>query len=389
MPPSPIRKLAPYADAAKARGIKVYHLNIGQPDVPSPQEFWDGVEGAGLKVLEYSPSQGLPQLRRGMAAHYQSLGIHLEPSQILVTTAGSEALSFAMMACLDPGDEVIVPEPMYANYIGFARGTGVVVKPLTTRIENDFALPSPEEFGRHIGPKTKALLICNPSNPTGTIYTPDQLNGLRELVLQHGLYLIADEVYRTFNYTGQPLVSVMNLEGLEDHAVMVDSVSKRYSLCGARIGFLSTRNPHVFSAAERCAMARLSPPTLDQLGVLACLQTPDSYFTSVREEYLKRRDLLVSRLRAMEGVVCPTIEGAFYATVRIPVKDSDAFAQWLLEEFDLDGATVMVAPASGFYETPGLGKDEIRLAYVLEEGALNQALDCLEAALAAYPGSSR
>lgn len=386
MPPSPIRKLAPYADAAKARGVKVYHLNIGQPDVESPAEFWEGVRGADLKVLEYSPSAGLPRLREGMAEHYRSFGIDLAPSQILVTTAGSEALAFAMQACLDPGDEIIVPEPMYANYIGFARATGVAVAPLPTRIEDGFALPSVEDFAAKIGPRTRAILICNPSNPTGTIYSEAQLEALGSLCREKGLFLIADEVYRTFNYSGKPLRSVLTLPGLEEHAVMVDSVSKRYSLCGARVGFLATRNGSVMDAASRCAMARLSPPTLEQLGVLASLKTPEAYFDSVREEYRRRRDLVTARLSEIPGVLCPPIEGAFYATIRVPVEDADDFARWLLESFQLNGATVMVAPASGFYETPGLGKDEIRLAYVLNEADLSAALDCLAAGLEQYPG---
>lgn len=389
MPPSPIRKLAPYADAAKARGIEVLHLNIGQPDVPSPDEFWEGVKQSGIKVLEYSPSPGLPQFRRAMAGYYASIGIPITAEEILVTTAGSEALSFAMQSCLDEGDEVIVPEPMYANYIGFSRATGVKVLPITTRIEDDFALPSTEAFAARITPRTKAILICNPSNPTGTVYGPDQLEGLRRLVLEKGLFLIADEVYRTFNYTGRPITSVLQLEGLEEHAIMVDSVSKRYSLCGARIGFLATRNKAVMTAAQRYAMARLSPPTLEQIGVLGALSAPPSYFEAMREEYRRRRDLLVSRLKAMPGVVVPNIEGAFYATVRLPIDDCDRFAQWLLECFEHKGRTVMIAPASGFYETPGLGRDEVRFAYVLELPKLELAMDALEAALEAYPGRSK
>jgi aspartate aminotransferase len=319
-----------------------------------------------------------------MAAHYRAFGIDLDPAQILVTTAGSEALAFAMLACLDPGDEIIVPEPMYANYIGFARTTGVRVAPLPTRIEDGFALPSVDDFAAKIGPQTRAILICNPSNPTGTIYTEAQLEALGSLCRERGLFLIADEVYRTFNYSGKPLRSVLTLPGLEDHAVMVDSVSKRYSLCGARVGFLATRNESVMDAASRCAMARLSPPTLEQLGVIAALKTPESYFDSVCEEYRRRRDLLVKRLAGIPGVLCPAIEGAFYATVRIPVQEADHFAQWLLETFEFNGATVMVAPASGFYETPGLGRDEIRLAYVLNEADLSSALDCLEEGLRQY-----
>lgn len=386
MPPSPIRKLAPFADAAKAQGVEVLHLNIGQPDVPTPETFWEGIREGQVKVLEYSPSAGLPALRKGMAEHYTSLGMTVDASQVLVTTAGSEALSFAMQACLDSGDEVIVPEPMYANYIGFARATGVKVKPLTTRIEDNFALPDPEAFAAQIGPRTKAILICNPSNPTGTIYSDEQLDGLRDLALKHNLFLIADEVYRTFNYTDRPLRSVLELEGLDDHAIMVDSVSKRYSLCGARIGFLVTRNPSVMDAASRFAMARLSPPTLEQAGILGALRTPPSYFDDVRTEYMARRDLLLGRLARIPGVRVPKIEGAFYATVRLPIDDCDRFCQWLLEDFRHEGRTVMLAPASGFYETKGLGKDEVRFAYVLGLDRLNLAMNALEVALKVYPG---
>lgn len=388
MPPSPIRKLAPFADAAKARGIEVLHLNIGQPDVPSPQEFWDAVKNSSVSVLEYSPSPGLPQFREAMAGYYTSIGISVAPEDLIVTTAGSEALSFAMQSCMDEGDEIIVPEPLYANYIGFSRATGVKVAPITTRIEDDFALPSAEEFAAKITPRTRAILICNPSNPTGTVYSRQQLEGLKELALAHNLFIIADEVYRTFNYTGQLITSILQIEGLEDHAVMVDSVSKRYSLCGARVGFLVSRNNSVIAAAGRYAMARLSPPTLEQIGVLGALQAPPSYFSEMRDEYRKRRDILVSRLKAIPGVVVPAIEGAFYATVRLPIDDCDRFAQWLLEEFSHNGRTVMVAPASGFYETPGLGKDEVRFAYVLEAPKLELAMDALEAALASYPGRS-
>ncbi len=385
MPASPIRKLARYSDEAKARGIEVFHLNIGQPDVPSPKEFWEAIHSSNLEVLEYSPSPGLTPLREGMAAHYAENGINVQPSEICVTTAGSEALLFAMQACLDPGDEVIVPEPMYANYISFGRAAGVNVVPITTRIEDSFALPSIEAFAEKITPRTKAILVCNPGNPTGAIYSEDQLEQLRQLVLDKNLFLIADEVYRIFNYTGKPIKSVLQMEGLEDRAVMIDSVSKRYSLCGARVGFLVSRNPEINDAALRMAQARLSPPTLEQIGVMGALKAPQSYFDEVREEYRKRRDLLVRRIRGIQGAVCPEIDGAFYATVRLPVEDADNFAQWLLEHFDYNGKTVMVAPASGFYETPGLGKDEVRIAYVLNEQRLNEAMDCLEAALAAYP----
>lgn len=386
MPPSPIRKLAPFADAAKARGIEVLHLNIGQPDVPSPQEFWDAVQNAGLEVLEYSPSAGLPALRQAMADFYTSIGIPVGPENVIVTTAGSEALSFAMMSCLDPGDEVIVPEPMYANYIGFAQATGVKVRPITTKIEDDFALPSVDAFARSIGPRTKAILVCNPGNPTGTVYSDEQLMGLRDLALEHGLFIIADEVYREFNYTGRPIRSVLQLPGIEDRAVMVDSVSKRFSLCGARVGFFVSRSEQALKAANLFAMARLSPPTLEQIGVLGALKAPASYFEGVRADYMRRRDLVVERVSRIPGALCPKVEGAFYATVRLPIDDADRFAQWLLESFSHEGRTVMLAPATGFYETKGLGMDEVRIAYVLNVERLGQAMDCLEAALQAYPG---
>ncbi len=386
MPASPIRKLMPFADAAKARGIKIYHLNIGQPDVPSPDQFWDAIKNANLKVLEYSHSAGIAALRQKAAAAYGQYGIQVTADQLLVTTAGSEALSIAIATICDDGDEVIVTEPMYANYIGFAAALGVKVVPLTTRIEDDFALPDASEFAKVITPKTRAILVCNPSNPTGTVYSTDQLEALKNLAVQHNLFLIADEVYRDFVYDQPVPTSVLNLHGVEDRTVMIDSVSKRYSLCGARIGFLVSRNADFNAAALRFAQARLSAPTLEMIGVMGALDTPSDYFDHVRAEYKGRRDLLVSRLKAIPGVVCPKIEGAFYATVKLPVDDADVFAQWLLESFSLNGQTLMVAPASGFYSTPGQGKQEVRIAYVLNQTDLNAAMDCLEAALAQYPG---
>jgi len=386
MPASPIRKLAPFAVEAKKRGTKVYHLNIGQPDIESPKEFWDAVKNAPVKVLEYSPSQGMLHVVDKVAEHYCKQGIEITPAQVMLTTAGSEAILFALMVCMNPGDEVIVPEPMYANYISFAMTAGVKVIPITTHIENDFALPSVEDFAAVITPNTKGIIVCNPSNPTGTVYSQDQLLALRELALKHDLYIIADEVYREFNYTGKPVPSVMQLEGLEKHAIMVDSVSKRYSLCGARLGFLVSRNSDVMASALKYAQARLSPPTLEQYGLLGALTTPQEYFDNVREEYQARRDIVMKRLRAMDGTLCPDIKGAFYATVRLPVDDSDVFCQWLLEKFNHNGATVMLAPATGFYATKGLGKDEVRVAYVLNCDDLNAAMDCLHVALSQYPG---
>lgn len=386
MPASPIRRLVPYAEAAKARGLHIFHLNIGQPDVESPAEFWKAIKGFGDKVLEYSHSAGNASLRRRMIEFYSGRGIELEESQIVVTTAGSEAIRFALMACLDPGDEVIVPEPLYANYLGFARESDVEVVPITTHIESDFRLPSIEEFRKRLGPRTKAILVCNPSNPTGALYAVDQLQELRELVLERDLFLIADEVYREFNYTGKECPSVLQLPGIDQHAVMVDSVSKRYSLCGARIGFLCSRNRDVMASALKFAQARLSPPTLEQVGVEASLAAPQAYFDAVRDEYRLRRDLITSELRSMEGVVCPRIDGAFYATVRLPIDDADRFCQWLLESFEHRGKTVMLAPATGFYATEGLGRQEVRIAYVLNREALAEAMECLRVALAAYPG---
>jgi aspartate aminotransferase len=386
-PESPIRKLHPYAEAANKSGKKIYHLNIGQPDIDSPETFWKAVRDPGLKVLAYSPSPGLPALREKLAKRYQGMGIQVTGDEICVCTAGSEALIFAMLACLNPGDEVIVPEPMYANYIGFATIADVNVVPITTRIEDGFALPPASEFEKRITPKTKAILVNNPGNPTGAVYTNEQLEGLRELALKHDLYIIADEVYREFNFTGRPIKSVLEMEGLEQHAIMIDSASKMYSLCGARVGFLVSRNKDVNFAALKFAQARLSPPTLEQLGMIGALDTPQSYLDDVRNEYMRRRDLLVKRLRAMPGVVCPDIEGAFYAQVRLPVDDADRFCAWLLTDFDHNGQTVMFAPGSGFYETPGLGKDEVRIAYVLNVEDLGRAMDVLEAALAAFPGT--
>lgn len=386
MPASPIRKLVPYADGAKARGIEVLHLNIGQPDVSSPDEFWNAVQNSGLRVLEYSPSPGIPELREKVAGYYRGIGIDVRANNVIVTTAGSEALLFALISCLNPGEEVVVPEPMYANYISFATAADVKVVPLTTKLDEDFRLPSTEDFEQALTPKTRAILICNPGNPTGTVYSLEQMEELRALCLKHGLFLIGDEVYRDFNYTGRPIKSVLQLEGMEQQAIMVDSVSKRWSLCGARIGFFVTRNEKLLDAALRLSQARLSPPTLEQLGVLGALDCPPSYYSDVREEFRSRRDTLVARIARIPGAKAPKIEGAFYATVRLPIDDSDRFCQWLLESFDHNGKTVMFAPATGFYSTPGAGKDEVRIAYVLRKERLEEAMDVLEAALKVYPG---
>lgn len=385
IPASPIRKLAGAADAARARGVEVFALNIGQPDVLAPEEFWRGVRAQEGKCVAYAHSAGLLPLRQKAAEVYRRQGIDVQTEHVIVTTAGSEALQMAMIAGLDPGDEVIVPEPMYANYIGFAAITGVRVVSIPTHIKNNFALPGAEEFARRITSRTKAILVCNPNNPTGTVYDDAQLLALGEICREHNLFLVGDEVYRDFNYTGRPIRSVLQIPGLEENAVMVDSVSKRYSLCGARVGFLVSRNAGVLDVALRYGMARLSSPMLEMEGVLAALDAPASYTEAVVAEYTARRDYLVSRLRAMPGVLVPQIDGAFYATVRLPVENADDFCLWMLESFTHEGTSVQMAPAAGFYATPGAGRDEVRIAYVLEVPKLARAMDALAAGLAAYP----
>lgn len=387
MPASPIRKLVPYADAAKKRGVKVYHLNIGQPDIITPPLFLEAVRKTDITTIEYSPSQGISGLQKRFAKYYQDNGIAITEKNLIVTTGGSEALYFAFMSCLDPGDEVIVPEPFYANYNGFAVGSGARVVPITTRIEDNFDLPEIKEFEALVTPRTKAILICNPSNPTGKLYTQAALEKLRELVLAHDLYLIVDEVYREFVYDGQKHFSCLKLAGLEQNVVVVDSISKRYSACGARIGTIVSHNDDVMTAAMRFAQARLSPPTLEQIGAEAVMDVDPSYFAEVNREYVSRRDTMVAGLRQIPGVLVPEVQGAFYMTVRLPIDDSDNFCQWMLESFEYKGATVMMAPASGFYATPGLGKDEVRLAYVLKREDLVEATECLAEALKVYPGA--
>lgn len=386
MPDSPIRKLAPFANAAKTRGTHVIHLNIGQPDIATPQVALDAIRSMDRQVLEYSPSEGFAGYRERLAGYYAGVGVEVNPDQILVTTGGSEALVFAFMSCLDPGDEVIIPEPFYANYNGFAALAGIQIVPVTARIEDGFALPPMADFERAISPRTKAILICNPGNPTGTKYPDEALTSLAELVRSHDLFLFADEVYREFTYDGSNARSVLTVPGLEANAIVIDSVSKRYSMCGARIGALVTRNAEVRRAAMKFAMARLSPPTLAQIAAEAALDTPESYFDEVRVSYRERRDALVSGLAAIEGVKCPTPGGAFYAVAQLPIDDADAFCQWMLESFEHEGATVMMAPNTGFYATPGLGKQEVRLAYVLEREEIERAVTCVRAGLAAYPG---
>lgn len=390
MPASPIRRLVGYALEAESRGVHVHKLNIGQPDVHSPQAFWDAVARPGNPVLEYSHSAGVAELRAALSDHYRGRGIEVTPDEILVTQGGSEACLIAMSVLFDPGDECLVVEPFYANYLGFATQAGVSLKPLTARIEDDFALPSPEAFAARIGPRTKGILLCNPSNPTGTVYAPEALQEIARLCREHDLWLIADEVYRDFFYGDQAeLVSVLNLPGMEDRTVMVDSASKKFSLCGARVGFLVSRNEPFMAASLKFAQARLAAPTLDQGGVAACLrECPPSYFSAVREEYRARRDALVEGLSAIPGVTVPTISGAFYAVVRLPIADSDHFCQWMLTSFAHEGETVLMAPATGFYATPGLGREEVRLAYVLDRPVLARALEALRGGLAAYSTSN-
>jgi aspartate aminotransferase len=385
MPPSPIRKLVPYAEAAKKRGTKVYHLNIGQPDIETPPAIMDAVRHADIKVLEYSHSAGNESYRRKLVQYYKSVGIDVNHDQILITTGGSEAIMFGFFTCLNPGDEVIIPEPFYANYNGFACAAGVKVIPITSSIETGFALPPIEDFEKVISDKTKAIIICSPNNPTGYMYSKEEMIALKEICLRHDLYLFSDEAYREFCYDGA-YVSAMHIEGLEQHVVLMDTISKRYSACGARLGAFVTKNKAVYDAAMKFAQARLSPPGLAQIMGEAAVDLPASYFDAPKAEYLSRRNLLVERLNKMKGVYCPNPGGAFYAMARLPIDDSDQFCQWLLESFSYQNQTVMLAPATGFYGTPGLGKNEVRLAYVLNLDALNKAMDCLEEALKVYPG---
>ena len=386
MPASPIRKLVPFAEKAKLRGIKIYHLNIGQPDIATPTQMMDAVKHTDLKVLEYSHSAGFESYRRKLVLYYKSRNIDINHHQIMITTGGSEAIMFGMMSCLDAGDEIIIPEPLYANYNGFSTAGNIVIKPITSHIENGFALPPVSEFEKMITPKTKAILICNPNNPTGYLYSKEELMQLRDIIIKYDLFLFADEVYREFVYDGKEHFSVMNLDGLDEHVILMDSISKRYSACGARIGALISRNNKVMETAMKFAQARLSPPTLEQVLAEAFLDVPESYFTEVEKEYVERRNLCVERLNAMDGVLCPTPGGAFYAIARLPIDDADVFCQWLLESFNLNNETVMLAPATGFYSTPGAGKNEVRIAYVLNLSDLKNAMQCLEEALKVYPG---
>ena len=386
IPASPIRKLIPFADAAKKRGVKVYHLNIGQPDIASPKEALDAVKNADLKLVPYPHSAGNESYRIGLAGYYNKINIPVTANDIIITTGGSESVLMALQLCCNDDDEVIVMEPFYTNYNTFAMLSKVKMRPITTYIEDGFALPPISEFEKLIGPKTKAILVCNPGNPTGTLYPKEAMLQLGEMVKKHELYLISDEVYREFCYTDEPHFSCMHIPDLEENTVLVDSVSKRYSLCGVRIGAIVSRNKPLVNAALRFAQSRLCSPALGQIAAEGALSTPPSYFEAVRSEYIARRDLMVDALNKMPGVFCPKPMGAFYAVARLPIDDADKFAQWLLEEFEYNKQTVMITPAAGFYATPGKGKDEVRIAYVLNVDEMKAAMECLALALQKYPG---
>ena len=386
MPASPIRKLVPYSEKAKTQGITVYHLNIGQPDIETPEVALNAVKNLDRKVIEYSHSAGFESYRNALSAYYVKNGIRVSPEDIIITTGGSEALIFGFMTTCNPGDEVIIPEPFYANYNGFAVTAGINVVPVTATIESGFALPPITEIEKKITSKTKGIVICNPGNPTGYLYSKEELEQLRDLVKKHDLFLFADEVYREFCYDGAVPFSVMNLEGIENNVIMIDSVSKRYSMCGARIGALISKNKEVMAAALKFGQARLSPPTIDQIAAEAALKTPQSYFDNVVHEYVQRRNIMIEGLNSIPGVFCPNPSGAFYCVAKFPVDDAEKFCQWLLEDFSYEGQTVMMAPANGFYATKGAGLQEARIAYVLNQEDLKNAVICLEKALEVYPG---
>ena len=386
MPESPIRKLVPFAENAKKRGTQVIHLNIGQPDISSPEIALKAIRNFDPNVIAYSHSAGNQSYREGLAHYYQNVGIDVDHTQILVTTGGSEAISIALNTIMDKGDEIIIPEPFYANYNGFSTAADIIVKPITSSIDNGFALPSISEFEKLITPNTKAILICNPGNPTGYLYTKDELNALKKIVLKHDLFLIADEVYREFTYDGKKHTSVLEINELVQNTILIDSVSKRYSMCGARVGCMVTKNKEVLETALKFAQARLSPPSLGQVAGEAALNTPKSYFTKVIDEYVNRRNLLIEGLNKIDGITCPKPSGAFYCIAQLPIDDADKFAKWLLEEFSWNNKTVMVAPAQGFYSTPEIGKQQIRIAYVLNLEELQNAITIIEEALKIYPG---
>jgi aspartate aminotransferase len=389
MPSSPIRKLVPFAEEAKRKGRKVYHLNIGQPDIPTPEVALNAIRNIDLRVIEYSHSAGNESYRRKLATYYRKIGINIDHTEMLITTGGSEAILFALNSCVNPGEEVITPEPLYANYNGFAVSAGVKIIPVTSYIKDDFALPPIKEIEKKVTSATKGIIICNPNNPTGYLYSKDELLHLRDIVKKHDLFLFADEAYREFCYDGAEHFSSMNLKGIENNVILLDSVSKRYSECGVRIGALVTKNKEVISTALKFAQARLSPPGLGQIAAEASVDTPPEYFRDVSREYTARRNYMVEAVNRIPGVYCPKPKGAFYTVVRLPVDDADRFAQWLLEEYEYNNQTVMVAPASGFYSTPGLGKNEVRIAYVLKIEDLKNAIEVLAEALKVYPGVSR
>ena len=386
MPASPIRKLISFAEIAIKSGKHIYHLNIGQPDIETPELALKAIHEFNDKVVEYSHSAGFESYRKGLANYYQNIGIAINYDDLIVTTGGSEALLFALNSCLDNGDEIIIPEPFYANYNGFSTTAGVTIKPISTSIDDGFSLPEISEFEELITPKTKAILICNPGNPTGYLYSKQELENLRDIAIKHDLFLIADEVYREFTYDGHVHHSVLKMEGLEQHAIVIDSTSKRYSMCGIRVGCIVSKNKEVIATSMKFAQARLSPPTFGQIAGEAALKTDVSYFEDVSAEYVSRRDVLVEGLNKIKGVICPKPKGAFYAIAQLPVDDADKFAQWLLEDFDYNGETVMLAPAKGFYSTPNKGATQVRIAYVLNKESLQKAIACLDAALKAYPG---
>ncbi len=388
MPASPIRRLAPLANAAKARGTKVYHLNIGQPDVPTPPEGLAALKNIDRKVLEYSPSDGLPSLRKKLKEYYKRFNIEVETDDIIVTTGGSEAVLFAFMACLDPGDEIIVPEPAYANYMAFAISAGAKIVTVPSTIDEGFALPNVDKFEALITPRTKGILICNPNNPTGYLYTMKEMLQIRDLVKKYDLFLFSDEVYREFCYTGAPYISAFHLPGIEEQVVLVDSVSKRYNACGIRIGALITKHPELKKNVMKFCQARLSPPLLGQIVAEASIDTSPEYMLATYNEYVERRKFLIDQINKIPGCYTPIPMGAFYTVVKLPVDDADKFCQWCLSDFSLDGETIFMAPAAGFYTTPGMGKDEVRMAYVLEKDELAKAMKVLAAALEAYPGKT-
>ena len=386
MPQSPIRKLAPLAVAAENRGIKIYHLNIGQPDLKTPEEGLDVLRHIGRDILEYSPSQGFLSYRRKLVDYYQRYNISLTPDDIIITTGGSEAVLFAFMSCLNPGDEIIVPEPAYANYMAFAISAGARIRTVSTTIEEGFALPKVEKFEELINERTRAILICNPNNPTGYLYTRREMNQIRDLVKKHDLYLFSDEVYREFIYTGSPYISACHLEGIEQNVILIDSVSKRYSECGIRIGALITKNKEVRNAVMKFCQARLSPPLLGQLVAEASIDTSEDYLREMYDEYVERRNCLIDGLNKIPGVYSPIPMGAFYTMARLPIDDAERFCAWCLEEFSYENETIMMAPGAGFYTTPGAGHNEVRIAYVLNKHDLERALFILGRALEAYPG---